>query len=178
MWVVLPIFNITAMQGKVPEECWSIPQQKQQHEAKHRSQLHSIRELHDHLWSRGSKVCVNCSSQPRLLVPYFHLFQSNILYISRFLLFGKKYQLKFASDISAETHCLVHFPSFIRFVSILWFVKELTLVIGVLACLVLFMSLPLSGLTMLPKFRMSIFESFHSNVSILVLYFVQYYKLP
>uniref|UniRef100_A0A2N9IDJ2 mRNA cap guanine-N(7) methyltransferase 2 n=1 Tax=Fagus sylvatica TaxID=28930 RepID=A0A2N9IDJ2_FAGSY len=32
----------------------------------------------------------------------------------KFPLFGKKYQLKFASDISAETHCLVHFPSFIR----------------------------------------------------------------
>ncbi|KAM7263470.1 hypothetical protein ACFE04_001153 [Oxalis oulophora] len=32
----------------------------------------------------------------------------------KFPFFGKKYQLKFASDISAETHCLVHFPSFIR----------------------------------------------------------------
>lgn len=32
----------------------------------------------------------------------------------KFPLFGKKYQLKFASDASAETHCLVHFPSFIR----------------------------------------------------------------
>ncbi|KAF5446249.1 hypothetical protein F2P56_031888 [Juglans regia] len=32
----------------------------------------------------------------------------------KFPLFGKKYQLKFASDISGETHCLVHFPSFIR----------------------------------------------------------------
>ncbi|KMS95250.1 hypothetical protein BVRB_010600 [Beta vulgaris subsp. vulgaris] len=32
----------------------------------------------------------------------------------KFPLFGKKYQLKFASDVSAETHCLVHFPSFIR----------------------------------------------------------------
>lgn len=32
----------------------------------------------------------------------------------KFTLFGKKYQLKFASDASAETHCLVHFPSFIR----------------------------------------------------------------
>ncbi|XP_030966462.1 mRNA cap guanine-N7 methyltransferase 2 isoform X3 [Quercus lobata] len=32
----------------------------------------------------------------------------------KFPLFGKKYQLKFASDPSAETHCLVHFPSFIR----------------------------------------------------------------
>ncbi|KAJ0045471.1 hypothetical protein Pint_05903 [Pistacia integerrima] len=32
----------------------------------------------------------------------------------KFPLFGKKYQLKFASDISAETHCLVHFPSLIR----------------------------------------------------------------
>ncbi|KAG2399701.1 mRNA cap guanine-N7 methyltransferase [Vigna angularis] len=32
----------------------------------------------------------------------------------KFPLFGKKYQLKFANDISAETNCLVHFPSFIR----------------------------------------------------------------
>ncbi|XP_074311256.1 mRNA cap guanine-N(7) methyltransferase 2 [Silene latifolia] len=32
----------------------------------------------------------------------------------KFPIFGKKYQLKFASDVSAETHCLVHFPSFIR----------------------------------------------------------------
>ncbi|XP_057979509.1 mRNA cap guanine-N7 methyltransferase 2 isoform X2 [Malania oleifera] len=32
----------------------------------------------------------------------------------KFPLFGKKYQLKFASDISAEVHCLVHFPSLIR----------------------------------------------------------------
>lgn len=33
----------------------------------------------------------------------------------RFPFFGKKYQLKFASDISAETQCLVHFPSLLRF---------------------------------------------------------------
>ncbi|ERN13244.1 mRNA cap guanine-N7 methyltransferase 2 isoform X1 [Amborella trichopoda] len=32
----------------------------------------------------------------------------------KFPLFGKKYQLKFAGDVSSETHCLVHFPSFIR----------------------------------------------------------------
>ncbi|KAK4754549.1 hypothetical protein SAY87_002653 [Trapa incisa] len=32
----------------------------------------------------------------------------------KFPLFGKKYQLKFAGDTSAETHCLVHFPSLIR----------------------------------------------------------------
>lgn len=32
----------------------------------------------------------------------------------KFPLFGKKYQLKFANDPSAETHCLVHFPSLIR----------------------------------------------------------------
>ncbi|XP_020413561.1 mRNA cap guanine-N7 methyltransferase 2 isoform X2 [Prunus persica] len=32
----------------------------------------------------------------------------------KFPLFGKKYQLKFANDISPEIHCLVHFPSFIR----------------------------------------------------------------
>ncbi|PON54391.1 mRNA (guanine-N(7))-methyltransferase domain containing protein [Trema orientale] len=32
----------------------------------------------------------------------------------KFPLFGKKYQLKFTNDVSAETHCLVHFPSFIR----------------------------------------------------------------
>lgn len=32
----------------------------------------------------------------------------------KFPLFGKKYQLKFANDVSAETYCLVHFPSFIR----------------------------------------------------------------
>ncbi|XP_024030386.1 mRNA cap guanine-N7 methyltransferase 2 isoform X1 [Morus notabilis] len=32
----------------------------------------------------------------------------------KFPLFGKKYQLKFANDVSPETHCLVHFPSFIR----------------------------------------------------------------
>ncbi|KAL0298970.1 UNVERIFIED_CONTAM: cap guanine-N7 methyltransferase 2 [Sesamum radiatum] len=31
-----------------------------------------------------------------------------------FPFFGKKYQLKFAGDMSAETHCLVHFPSLIR----------------------------------------------------------------
>ena len=35
--------------------------------------------------------------------------------MNRFPLFGKKYQLKFASDVSGETHCLVHFPSFIRY---------------------------------------------------------------
>lgn len=35
-------------------------------------------------------------------------------FIFRFPLFGKKYQLKFANDPSAETHCLVHFPSLIR----------------------------------------------------------------
>lgn len=32
----------------------------------------------------------------------------------KFPFFGKRYQLKFASDMSAETHCLVHFPSLIR----------------------------------------------------------------
>ncbi|XP_061358271.1 mRNA cap guanine-N7 methyltransferase 2 isoform X2 [Gastrolobium bilobum] len=32
----------------------------------------------------------------------------------KFPFFGKKYQLKFPNDVSAETHCLVHFPSFIR----------------------------------------------------------------
>ncbi|KAF7149284.1 hypothetical protein RHSIM_Rhsim03G0109900 [Rhododendron simsii] len=32
----------------------------------------------------------------------------------KFPFFGKKYQLKFSSDGSAETHCLVHFPSLIR----------------------------------------------------------------
>ncbi|MBA0813654.1 hypothetical protein Gohar_027485 [Gossypium harknessii] len=32
----------------------------------------------------------------------------------KFPLFGKKYQLKFSSDVAAETHCLVHFPSLIR----------------------------------------------------------------
>ncbi|KAK4772717.1 hypothetical protein SAY86_014492 [Trapa natans] len=32
----------------------------------------------------------------------------------KFPLFGKKFQLKFAGDASAETHCLVHFPSLIR----------------------------------------------------------------
>ncbi|KAI4352632.1 hypothetical protein L6164_006866 [Bauhinia variegata] len=32
----------------------------------------------------------------------------------KFPQFGKKYQLKFTGDVSAETHCLVHFPSFIR----------------------------------------------------------------
>lgn len=34
--------------------------------------------------------------------------------IYRFPFFGKKYQLKFANDAFAETHCLVHFPSLIR----------------------------------------------------------------
>ncbi|MQL92541.1 hypothetical protein Taro_025161 [Colocasia esculenta] len=32
----------------------------------------------------------------------------------KFPLFGKKYHLKFANDITSETHCLVHFPSLIR----------------------------------------------------------------
>ncbi|KAH7855824.1 hypothetical protein Vadar_029427 [Vaccinium darrowii] len=32
----------------------------------------------------------------------------------KFPFFGKKYQLKFSVDSSAETHCLVHFPSLIR----------------------------------------------------------------
>ncbi|CAH9110425.1 unnamed protein product [Cuscuta epithymum] len=32
----------------------------------------------------------------------------------KFPFFGMKYQLKFANDISSETHCLVHFPSLIR----------------------------------------------------------------
>ncbi|MFS7938299.1 putative mRNA (guanine-N(7)-)-methyltransferase [Helianthus anomalus] len=31
----------------------------------------------------------------------------------RFPFFGNKYQLKFANEASAETHCLVHFPSLI-----------------------------------------------------------------
>ncbi|XP_042034578.1 mRNA cap guanine-N7 methyltransferase 2-like isoform X2 [Salvia splendens] len=31
----------------------------------------------------------------------------------KFPFFGKKYQLKFSGDMSAETHCLVHFPSLI-----------------------------------------------------------------
>lgn len=34
--------------------------------------------------------------------------------ISRFPFFGKKYQIKFANDITSETHCLVHFASLIR----------------------------------------------------------------
>lgn len=32
----------------------------------------------------------------------------------KFPLFGKKYQMKFANDITSEIHYLVHFPSFIR----------------------------------------------------------------
>ncbi|RVW76218.1 mRNA cap guanine-N7 methyltransferase 2 [Vitis vinifera] len=32
----------------------------------------------------------------------------------KFPFFGKKYQLKFSNDTSAETYCLVHFPSLIR----------------------------------------------------------------
>ncbi|CAI9091249.1 OLC1v1026218C1 [Oldenlandia corymbosa var. corymbosa] len=32
----------------------------------------------------------------------------------KFPFFGKKYQLKFATDVTAESHCLVHFPSLIR----------------------------------------------------------------
>ncbi|XP_072992338.1 mRNA cap guanine-N(7) methyltransferase 2 isoform X2 [Typha latifolia] len=32
----------------------------------------------------------------------------------KFPFFGKKYQLKFANDLTPETHCLVHFPSLIR----------------------------------------------------------------
>ncbi|XP_020577044.1 mRNA cap guanine-N7 methyltransferase 2 isoform X2 [Phalaenopsis equestris] len=32
----------------------------------------------------------------------------------KFPFFGKKYMLKFANDITSETHCLVHFPSLIR----------------------------------------------------------------
>ncbi|XP_050387763.1 mRNA cap guanine-N7 methyltransferase 2 [Argentina anserina] len=32
----------------------------------------------------------------------------------KFPLFGKKYLLKLANDLPPETHCLVHFPSFIR----------------------------------------------------------------
>lgn len=32
----------------------------------------------------------------------------------KFPFFGKKYQLKFAGDVAAETHYLLHFPSFIR----------------------------------------------------------------
>lgn len=32
----------------------------------------------------------------------------------KFPFFGKKYQMKIANDTSAETHCLVHFPSLIR----------------------------------------------------------------
>ncbi|KAJ0692979.1 putative mRNA (guanine-N(7))-methyltransferase [Helianthus annuus] len=31
-----------------------------------------------------------------------------------FPFFGNKYQLKFANEASAETHCLVHFPSLIK----------------------------------------------------------------
>lgn len=58
----------------------------------------------------------------------FILIQLNKLYISRFPLFGKKYQLKFASDPSAETHCLVHFPSFIRFIYILSYILVLDFV--------------------------------------------------
>lgn len=36
--------------------------------------------------------------------------------VSRFPFFGKKYQLKFSGDMSAETHCLVHFPSLLRLI--------------------------------------------------------------
>lgn len=32
----------------------------------------------------------------------------------KFPFFGKKYQLKFANEMSVETHCLVHFPSLLR----------------------------------------------------------------
>jgi len=32
----------------------------------------------------------------------------------RFPFFGKKYQLKFASEAVSENHCLVHFPSLMR----------------------------------------------------------------
>ncbi|CAA7404380.1 unnamed protein product [Spirodela intermedia] len=32
----------------------------------------------------------------------------------KFPLFGKKYHVKFANDITSESHCLVHFPSLIR----------------------------------------------------------------
>ena len=52
-----------------------------------------------------------------ILVKIFLSFNLNLFNISRFPLFGKKYQLKFANDVSAETYCLVHFPSFIRFSS-------------------------------------------------------------
>lgn len=41
-------------------------------------------------------------------------FHIKFMIICRFPFFGKKYQLKFSSDSSAETHCLVHFPSLIR----------------------------------------------------------------
>ena len=59
-------------------------------------------------------------------------------YISRFPIFGKKYQLKFANDPSAETQCLVHFPSFIRFIfiSVLQYLvtKQQKLIIGHCQC--------------------------------------------
>lgn len=52
------------------------------------------------------------------LVQDLSIYSNYASYISRFPLFGKRYQLKFANDVSAETHCLVHFPSFIRFISV------------------------------------------------------------
>jgi len=64
-------------------------------------------------WSTA--CCLFCSLV--ILVKIFLSFNLNLFNISRFPLFGKKYQLKFANDVSAETHCLVHFPSFIRFSS-------------------------------------------------------------
>lgn len=64
------------------------------------------------------EACINCPNQ---------IFTD----INRFPQFGKKYQLKFTNDNSAETRCLVHFPSFIRFVSILsTCFEELELIIG------------------------------------------------
>lgn len=53
-------------------------------------------------------------------VVHFVFFLSYVLFYMqmtfRFPLFGKKYQLKFANDMTSETHCLVHFPSLIRLV--------------------------------------------------------------
>jgi len=131
--IVDGVFNVPSMQGKVPEECWSIPQQKRQHEAKHCSQLHSIWKLHDHFRSRGREVytCLRNEHIPSFLswIALFW-FACPPSIKTRFPLFGKKYQLKFAHDISAETHCLVHFPSLIRLTPFFITCHEFTFIIN------------------------------------------------
>lgn len=54
------------------------------------------------------------SHTPYKVVFSLQIMLSQMPMIARFPFFGKKYQIKFANEITSETHCLVHFASLIR----------------------------------------------------------------